>query len=103
MPRLETLLTMPLHERPDAPAVSHGACSLSYRELHARADSLARQLVSLGVKPDSRVGVCVPRSLELAVSLLGVIKSGAAYVPLDPAYPRDRLELMIADAGLEAL
>jgi amino acid adenylation domain-containing protein/non-ribosomal peptide synthase protein (TIGR01720 family) len=88
---------------PDAPAVRFEDRSLSYRELDERANRLAHRLRSLGVGPDTLVGLCVERSLEMVIGLLGVLKAGGAYVPLDPAYPRDRLAFMIEDARVSAL
>jgi amino acid adenylation domain-containing protein/non-ribosomal peptide synthase protein (TIGR01720 family) len=73
--------------------------SLSYAELEARANRLARYLVSFGVRPERLVAVMLPRSTALAVALLAVHKAGGAYVPLDPGYPVDRLEFMVADAA----
>ena len=78
---------------PDAVAVVYGEQSLTYAELNARANRLAHHLRSLGVKPDSLVAICVERSLEMVVGLLGILKAGGAYVPLDPAYPEERLAL----------
>lgn len=88
---------------PDAVAVSGVGRSLTYRELDAQSDRLARHLRALGVGPDDRVGVCVERSPSLVVALLGVLKAGGAYVPLDPGYPADRLEFMLADSGAKVL
>lgn len=88
---------------PDAVAVRAKDGSLTYRELNARANQLARHLQQQGVGRESLVGVCLERTCELLVSLLGILKSGAAYVPLDPDYPRERLRFMAADAGLSAL
>ncbi|GLQ98962.1 non-ribosomal peptide synthase/polyketide synthase [Dyella mobilis] len=73
--------------------------SLSYGELNARANRLARHLIALGAGPERRIAVALPRSLDLFVALLAVLKSGAAYLPLDPAYPPERLALMIEDAA----
>src|SRR5206468_8090908 len=73
---------------------------LTYRELVGRARQLARHLVALGVRPDGRVGVLLERSLEMIVALLGVLEAGAAYVPLDPTLPAERLDLLAASAGL---
>ncbi|WAL62945.1 amino acid adenylation domain-containing protein [Amycolatopsis cynarae] len=80
-------------------AVVSDAGSLSYAELEARANRLARYLVSLGVGPERLAGVMLPRSTELVVALLAVHKAGGAYVPLDPGYPADRLEFMVADSA----
>ncbi|MFF0478063.1 amino acid adenylation domain-containing protein [Streptomyces sp. NPDC004284] len=87
--------------RPDAPAVGDGTTSLTYRELDLRADRLARGLVARGVTPGDRVGICLERTAELVVAMLGVLKAGAAYVPTDPAYPSDRLAHTARDAGLD--
>jgi hypothetical protein len=84
--------------RPDAVAVAQEDDQLSYGELNARANRLARRLRALGVRPDARVGLCVERSLDMAVGLLGILKAGGAYVPLDPAYPIERLSYMVADS-----
>ena len=84
---------------PDAIAVTHDGAQLSYGELNARANRLARHLRSLGVRPDMRVGVCIERSLEMIVALLGVLKAGGAYVPLDPAYPLERLAYLVKDSA----
>ena len=72
---------------------------LTYGELDRRANQLAHHLVKLGVAPDVRVGICMERSPELLVALLGVLKAGGAYVPLDPAYPQERLAYMLKDSG----
>ncbi|HEY9401293.1 MAG TPA: amino acid adenylation domain-containing protein [Pyrinomonadaceae bacterium] len=82
---------------PEAAAAIFQGRVLSYRELNQRANQLAHYLRSLGVGPEVRVGVCLERSLEMAVAVLGVLKSGGAYVPLDPAYPKDRLAFMLDD------
>lgn len=83
---------------PAAPAVIFEDTTLSYAELDARANQLARRLIAMGVGPDSVVAVAVPRSDDLIVVLLAVLKSGGAYLPLDPTYPADRLTYMIDDA-----
>src|SRR6185295_14405958 len=88
---------------PGAIAVAAGADVLTYAELAARANRLSRRLRRLGVGVESRVGIAVDRSLALPVAALGVMGAGAAYVPLDPAYPAERLAYMAADAGLAAL
>jgi amino acid adenylation domain-containing protein len=88
---------------PEAIALEFQESALTYRDLNARANQLAHHLLSLGVKPDSRVGICVHRSLEMMIGLLGIMKAGGAYVPIDPAYPRDRVEFMLEDGGAEAL
>ncbi|MBN3105947.1 AMP-binding protein, partial [Pectobacterium brasiliense] len=71
--------------------------------LNRRANQLAHHLLSLGVKPDDRVAICVERSLDMVIGLLGILKAGAAYVPLDPGYPAERLAYMLDDAAPVAL
>ncbi|MBC2876624.1 MULTISPECIES: non-ribosomal peptide synthetase [Streptomyces] len=83
---------------PDATAVVFEDTLLSYRELDARAEALARRLAAAGAGPDTVVAVAVPRSAELMTALVGVLKSGAAYLPLDTDYPADRLAAMAEDA-----
>ena len=83
---------------PNQPAVIYEAEKLSFAELNARANQLARHLRSLGARRESLVGICVERSLEMAVGILGILKSGAAYLPLDPDYPKERLAFMLEDA-----
>jgi len=85
--------------KPEAPAVVHGTRILSYGELNARANRLAHHLRGLGVGPDVRVGLCMERSFELVLGLLAVLKAGGTYVPLDPAYPEERLGFMLADSA----
>lgn len=89
--------------QPDAVAIVSGYSELTYRELNDRASQLACQLVAMGVGPESRVGLLLDRSPQLMIGLLGIIKAGAAYVPLDPEYPDKRLSLVLADAGIDAL
>jgi amino acid adenylation domain-containing protein len=86
---------------PDNTAVICGDEQLNYRELNTKSNQLAHYLIAeRGVGPDSLVGICLPRSLEMMVSLLGVLKAGGAYVPLDPDYPQERLDYMQSDAEL---
>ncbi|MEY4577637.1 MAG: hypothetical protein RL701_2340, partial [Pseudomonadota bacterium] len=89
--------------RADATACSFEGSALSYAELNRRANRLAHRLRALGVERGTLVGICVERSLDLLVALVGVLKAGAAYVPLDPGYPLERLEYMAQDARLVAL
>ncbi|WP_159045871.1 condensation domain-containing protein, partial [Streptomyces sp. WM6372] len=84
---------------PHAPAVVGGGVELSYAELNARANRLARHLVACGAGPEKLVAVALPRSVDLVVALLAVLKSGAGYVPVDPEYPADRIAYVLADAG----
>ena len=90
-------------ETPDATAVVFGDRSLTYAELDERATQMANHLVRLGVERETLVGVCVERSLEMMVGLLGILKAGGAYVPLDPTYPRDRLAFMVEDSRCPVL
>lgn len=76
---------------------------LTYGELNERANQLARHLQSLGVGPQSRVGICIERSVEMVIGLLGILKAGGAYVPLDPTYPQERLDFMLADTQIQFL
>ncbi|PHM72994.1 non-ribosomal peptide synthetase [Xenorhabdus sp. KJ12.1] len=94
--------TKALHH-PDDIAVVHGQQSLSYDELNRHANRLAHHLISLGVRPDDRVAICVERGLEMVVGLLAILKAGGAYVPLDPAYPSERLVYMLKDSAPVAL
>ncbi len=84
---------------PGAIAVACGDKRLTYAELNVRGNQLARHLLSLDVKPDERVAICLERSLEMVVALLGVLKAGCAYVPLDPDYPIERLAGMLEDSA----
>ncbi len=84
---------------PEALAVVHEDRVLSYSELNAEANRLARHLIELGVRPDDRVAICVERGAGMVVGLMGILKAGGAYVPLDPAYPSGRLSQIVADAA----
>ncbi|MFE0464901.1 amino acid adenylation domain-containing protein, partial [Kitasatospora sp. NPDC058965] len=84
---------------PAAPAVRYGDTVLSYAELDARANRLAHLLVARGIRPEEFVALALPRDAELMVAVLGVLKAGAAYLPVDPAYPADRIAFMLADAA----
>src|SRR5205807_7887493 len=87
----------------DALAVVQGEAQLTYGQLDRRANQLAHSLRQLGVGPDVLVGLCVERSLEMVVGLLGILKAGGAYVPLDPASPTERLAFMLKDAQTRLL
>jgi amino acid adenylation domain-containing protein len=88
---------------PRAPAVRCGEQTLTYAELDRRANQLAHHLHRRGVARGDLVGICTERTPEMVVAVLGTLKSGAAYVPLDPAYPKDRLAFMLRDSGLKLL
>lgn len=88
---------------PDAIALVFANQQLTYRELNHRANQVAHYLQSLGVSPDVAVGLCIERSLDLMVGLLGILKAGGAYVPLDPTYPPERLAFMLENAQAAVL
>ncbi|WP_426135736.1 non-ribosomal peptide synthetase [Pseudomonas sp. PWP3-1b2] len=90
-------------KRADAPALTFAGETLTYAELDARANRLAWMLRERGVGPQVRVGLALPRSLEMVIGLLAILKAGGAYVPLDPEYPLDRLHYMIEDSGIGLL
>ena len=85
--------------RPDAVAVVYEDIEVTYAELNRRANQLAHQLIASGVGPEVRVGLCMERSAQMVIGLLGILKSGGCYVPLDPEYPEARLEYMVAQSG----
>ncbi|BAT53521.1 Amino acid adenylation [Nostoc sp. NIES-3756] len=111
----DTFVDYPLHKcihqlfeeqvelTPDTVAVEFGNQQLTYSQLNYRANQLAHYLQSVGVKPDTLVGLCVERSLEMVIGLLGILKAGAAYVPLDPEYPSDRLSFILEDTQVKVL
>ncbi|SFY33477.1 non-ribosomal peptide synthetase, partial [Streptomyces atratus] len=84
---------------PDAVAVTHGGRGWTYGDINARANRLAHHLRGTGISPDTLIAVCLDRSPELIATLLGILKAGAAFVPLDPDYPTDRITYMVEDAG----
>ena len=95
---LHELIEAQVKRTPEAPALVFGEETLTYRELDARANRLARQLARLGVGPDVRVGLCLERSTELIVALLATLKAGGAFVPIDPSYPAERIAYMLEDS-----
>ena len=92
------LLDEAAEKNPEGVAVVQADISLTYRELHARANGLAAELQRRGVGPETLVGLMVDRSVDMIVAVLGVWKAGAAYVPFDPDYPAERLAFMVSDA-----
>ncbi|GHJ41525.1 amino acid adenylation domain-containing protein [Streptomyces sp. TS71-3] len=107
-PAEEDAVAAPIHElframasaQPNAPALSDPDRTLSYAELEARSDAVAGVLIGRGVAPGDRVGVCLDRDADLVITLLGVLKAGAAYVPMDVSYPAERLAHTVGDAGV---
>jgi len=100
---IHQLFEAQVERTPNAVAVVFEDEQLTYRELNQRANQLAHYLKTLGVKPEVLVGICLDRSIEMIVGLLGILKAGGAYVPLDPAYPQQRLALMMSDAQMPVL
>ncbi len=100
---IHQLLEEQVERTPDAVAVIFGNQQLTYQELNQRANQLAHYLQKLGVKPEVFVGICVERSIEMLVGLLGILKAGGAYVPLDSTYPKERLAFMLEDARAPVL
>ncbi|PYU56186.1 MAG: hypothetical protein DMG55_24970 [Acidobacteria bacterium] len=100
---LHQLFEVHASSSPDAVAAWCEGEQLSYAELNRRANQLARYLAKKGVGPDVLVGLCIGRSLDMLVALLGIMKAGGAYVPLDPDYPSERLAHMLADSGVKVL
>ncbi|MBI6711158.1 amino acid adenylation domain-containing protein, partial [Pseudomonas syringae] len=97
------LFEVQVERSPQAVAVVHGDVRLSYCGLNNRANQLAHQLIGLGIGPDDRVAICVERGPSMIVSLLAILKAGAGYVPLDPAYPAERLAYMLLDSAPAAV
>ncbi|HSK81092.1 MAG TPA: amino acid adenylation domain-containing protein, partial [Thermoanaerobaculia bacterium] len=95
---LPALFAEQVRQTPEAPAVTFEGRTLSYRELDLLSGRLATRLLALGVEPDAAVGVLMERSAEMVVALLGILKAGAAYLPLDPEYPAERLGWILGDA-----
>ena len=100
---LHELLQDSFARNPDATAVEFEGRTLTYSELDARSNQLARLLLQKGAGPEILIGLCMERSLEMVVALLGILKAGAAYVPLDPSYPRDRIKYVLDDARVRLL
>ncbi|MFE1744009.1 amino acid adenylation domain-containing protein [Coleofasciculus sp. H7-2] len=100
---IHQLFEQQVEQTPDAVAVIFDNQQLTYAELNNRANQLAHYLPKLGVKPEVLVGVCMERSLEMVIGLLGILKAGDAYVPLDPKYPQERLAFMLEDTQASVL
>ncbi|WP_413465005.1 amino acid adenylation domain-containing protein [Aerosakkonema funiforme] len=100
---LHHLFEARVQQTPDAVAVVFEGTQLTYRQLNRQANQLAHYLQKLGVGPDVLVGMCLERSLETIVGILGILKAGGAYVPLDPAYPEERLAFMLEDSQVSVL
>ncbi|KAA6214828.1 amino acid adenylation domain-containing protein [Streptomyces albofaciens JCM 4342] len=96
---LPDLFQAQVERTPHAPAAEHEGSVLTYAELNIRANRLAHELIGRGVGPERTVALLLPRSLDLVVALLAVLKAGAAYLPVDPEYPADRIDHMLRDAG----
>ncbi|HLL46627.1 MAG TPA: amino acid adenylation domain-containing protein, partial [Longimicrobiaceae bacterium] len=101
--RIDELFTEQAARTPAATALVCGEQALSYAELERRSRGLARRLAAHGVGPESRVGVCLERGPEMVVALLGTLRAGGAYLPLDPSYPAERLAYMLQDSGASVL
>ncbi|MFQ4146580.1 amino acid adenylation domain-containing protein [Chlorogloeopsis sp. ULAP02] len=100
---LHELFEAQVEKTPEAIALTFEEEQLTYRELNCRANQLAHYLQNFGVKPEVLVGICVERSVEMVVGLLGILKAGGAYVPIDPEYPPERLAYMLADSQVSVL
>ena len=98
VPLIHSLFEAQVDRTPDATAVTQGRRRLTFRELDGRANEVAHLLRSRGIGPEHRVAVCLDRSPEMAIAVLGTLKAGAAYVPIDPGYPEERVALMLDDA-----
>ena len=100
---LHELFEAQVERTPNAIAVKFGKQSVTYEELNHRANQLAHYLQTFAVGPDVPVGICMERSVEMIVGMLGILKAGGAYVPIEAGYPRERLSFMLADAGVPVL
>jgi amino acid adenylation domain-containing protein len=103
MEPVHRMIELQVQKCPHATAVIFDNIELSYAELNRRSNRLAHRLISLGVRPEVRVGIAVERSIEMIVGLLAILKAGGGYVPFDPEYPRDRLNYMMEDSDIQLL
>lgn len=90
-------------QTPNAPALRFAGHILSYSQLNQKANQLAHFLIAEGIRPDGMVGVCMERSLEMVIALMGILKAGGGYLPIDPTYPAERLKFMMEDAQVPLL
>src|SRR5262249_55177566 len=97
------LFELQVERTPDRTAIQSGNSYISYSELNRRANQFGRYLIGRGVRTEEIVGVFMDRCLEMVVSLLAILKTGAAYLPLDPTYPKERIGFMMADARIQAV
>src|SRR6185437_1314135 len=100
---IQALFDEQVAQNPDAVALIFGDATLTYASLNQRANQIAHSLLAAGVGPEVAVGLCVERSFDLIASLLGILKAGGFYVPLDPTYPQERLAYMLTDARVAVL
>jgi len=100
---IHELFEQHVKQKPDSIALSFDTQCLTYAQLNTQANQLAHRLIKLGVGHDTKVGICLDRSIEMIIGILGALKAGCAYVPLDPSYPKRRLAYMLADAQLQVL
>src|SRR6185503_7315590 len=97
---LHELFQQQANRTPNATALAYEGQRLTYAELNAKTNQLAHYLQRAGVGPETLVGICLERSLEMVIGLLGILKAGGAYVPLDPSYPDERLRLIVEESGI---
>ncbi|PZU94481.1 MAG: non-ribosomal peptide synthetase [Pseudanabaena sp.] len=97
------LIELQVQRTPNAIAVIYENQQLTYQELNQKANQLAHHLLAIGIQSEQLIGICIERSLDMLVGLLGILKAGATYVPIDPSYPRDRIEYMLSDSQAKIL
>src|SRR5262249_37170678 len=99
---VQELFERQVEHRPQITAIEFEDQRLSYFELNAKANQLAHYLRNLGVRPDDRIALCLERGVEMVIAILATLKAGGTYVPLDPAYPSERLEYLVRDSAAVA-